>query len=90
MTSDPFIITFSAWLILPLLWLVYVLPMIIANSRHHQDLTAIWALNLFGGWTIVGWVIALVWSLTDYVREADIGQLKPAVRRSPTKRFNYG
>ena len=32
-------------------------PTDIANTRNDRNLTAIWALNLFGGWTIVGWVI---------------------------------
>jgi hypothetical protein len=40
----------------------YFLPTIIAAFRHRQ-LAAIFALNLFLGWTVVGWVAALVMSL---------------------------
>lgn len=39
----------------------YFLPAILAWSK--SDFWAIFALNLFLGWTIVGWVVALVWAL---------------------------
>jgi hypothetical protein len=42
----------------------YMMPTIIALSRHHRDRNAIAILNLFLGWTFVGWVIAFVWSFT--------------------------
>lgn len=43
----------------------YFLPTIIAKSRRRPNTGAIFALNLFVGWTLVGWVIALVWALTE-------------------------
>jgi T4 superinfection immunity protein len=42
---------------------LYFLPTIIARSANHRQLTAIFALNLLLGWTILGWVAALVWAL---------------------------
>ena len=48
-----------------LLIVVYLMPLIIATSRNHKNATAISVLNVFLGWTFVGWVIALVWALTD-------------------------
>lgn len=42
---------------------LYALPTLIAWRRKSRDVMAIGALNLFLGWTFVGWVIALVWSL---------------------------
>jgi hypothetical protein len=30
-------------------------------GRAKRDSMAIFALNLLGGWTVVGWVAALVW-----------------------------
>jgi hypothetical protein len=48
---------------------VYVLPSIVAGSRHKRNLGAIVALNLLAGWTVVGWVAALVWALTHDRRE---------------------
>jgi hypothetical protein len=43
---------------------LYFLPTIIARSRHLPEGTAIAMLNLFLGWTFIGWVIALIWAIT--------------------------
>lgn len=43
----------------------YFLPTIIASSRRHLNGTAIFVLNLLLGWTLLGWVLALVWSFTS-------------------------
>ena len=43
---------------------IYMLPTLIADSRHHKNVNAIGALNLLLGWTLIGWVLALVWALT--------------------------
>ena len=42
---------------------VYFLPSFIAFSRAHKDRLVIFLLNLFLGWTFLGWVWALIWSL---------------------------
>jgi hypothetical protein len=48
-------------------FLMYFLPSIIALARHKRDITAIILLNLFLGWTMIGWIVALVWAVkTDY------------------------
>jgi len=44
--------------------LVYFLPTIVAASRQHQNGLPIFVVNLFLGWSLIGWVIALAWSLT--------------------------
>ena len=43
---------------------IYVLPAIVARHRGKKNAGAICALNLLLDWTLVGWVIALVWALT--------------------------
>jgi len=43
--------------------ILYFLPSIIAFARSKRDATSIFVLNLFLGWTLIGWVIALVWAL---------------------------
>lgn len=43
---------------------VYFLPAIIAASREHHQGGSIFVLNLFLGWTVLGWVIALIWSVS--------------------------
>ena len=44
--------------------LVYFLPAIVGFYRKHHRAWAIFALNLFLGWTVVGWIVALVWATT--------------------------
>ncbi|MDD5339450.1 MAG: superinfection immunity protein, partial [Dehalococcoidales bacterium] len=49
------------------LWLLgivlYFLPTIIALARHHINSLAIFVVNFLTGWSFIGWVIALVWSV---------------------------
>jgi RsiW-degrading membrane proteinase PrsW (M82 family) len=45
-----------------LLILGYCLPAIIASRRKHPNTTSITLLTLLLGWTLIGWVVALVWS----------------------------
>jgi hypothetical protein len=44
-------------------FLFYFLPTIVAFARSKRDLLAIFLLNFFLGWSVVGWVIALVWAV---------------------------
>ena len=45
------------------LWSVmYFLPTIIAAIRSKRDLLAIFLLNLFLGWSVIGWIVALIWA----------------------------
>jgi hypothetical protein len=42
----------------------YLLPSIIAFKRGHHQRVAVLLVNIFAGWTFIGWVAALVWSAT--------------------------
>lgn len=44
--------------------LVYLGPAIVAGLRRHPQRSAILVLNLLLGWTLLGWVAALVWAWT--------------------------
>ena len=44
---------------------VYFLPTIIAVCRTHPRPWAIFALNLIGGATVVGWWGALIWAVSN-------------------------
>jgi len=41
---------------------VYALPIIVADRRNVIDTKGILSLNLFFGWTVVGWAAALIWA----------------------------
>ncbi|MFH1032812.1 MAG: superinfection immunity protein [Chloroflexota bacterium] len=51
-------------LVLPTL-AVYFAPTIVAITRRAKNISGIVLLNIFGGWTFVGWVISLVWAIID-------------------------
>lgn len=44
-------------------FVMYFLPVIVALVRSRRDTVSIFLLNLFLGWTFIGWVVALVWAL---------------------------
>jgi len=44
---------------------MYFVPTIIAIIRQHRNGVPVALLNLFLGWTVIGWIIALIWSTTD-------------------------
>lgn len=43
----------------------YFIPSTVANIRNHSKFTSILILNVFLGWTFLGWVVALVWACTE-------------------------
>lgn len=50
------------WLIV--LFVIYFVPTIVAIRRGHPQEGAITIINLFLGWTFIGWVVALAWACT--------------------------
>jgi len=42
--------------------LIYILPSFVADKRKHPQNGPITIINLFLGWTLIGWVIALAWA----------------------------
>jgi hypothetical protein len=54
----------------------YFIPYIVAKQNKSQNSGAIGALNFFLGWTLVGWVVALVWAMS---KDANVGQPPPPV-----------
>src|SRR5688572_12949173 len=71
---------------------VYFLPTIVALARGHHNAVAILLLNLFLGWTGIGWILALVWSATTVLPARAQGpgavpQLAPA--QAATKRCPF-
>lgn len=44
-------------------FIFYFIPSYIALKRHKRNKLAIILLNLLTGWTVIGWVVSLVWSV---------------------------
>ena len=47
------------------LFAIYMIPTWVAERRKHKNKGAILVLNLLLGWTMIFWVVALVWACTD-------------------------
>jgi hypothetical protein len=54
--------TFFFFPVFGLGFVMYFLPSIIALARSKRDLLAIFLLNFFLGWSVIGWIVALVWA----------------------------
>ena len=52
-----------------LAFLIYFFPTIVVLNRNHRSTGAIFVVNLFLGWTLLGWVVALAWSFTNPMQE---------------------
>ncbi|WKN20794.1 superinfection immunity protein [Azotobacter vinelandii] len=63
---------------------LYMLPTIEAWLRKHENLASIALLNLFLGWSLIGWVAALVWA---FKRQAPTGTAgaQESVQQEPEK-----
>jgi hypothetical protein len=66
----PLISANPGWMValVPLATLAYLAPFLIAFERRHRFLWTIGAINLATGWTILGWLAALVWAVNKDVR----------------------
>ena len=67
----------AAVLFFPLALALYFLPSIEGWLADHPSMGALLALNLFLGWTLLGWVAALVWALKKPSRTVFIAQESP-------------
>jgi len=47
----------------------YFIPSLVAMKRDHPNAVPIFLVNAFFGWTVIGWVGALVWSFTAFKKE---------------------
>jgi hypothetical protein len=54
----------AAIFVLLFLMAIYFVLAIVAITRHHHNTLAIFVTNLLLGWTLLGWVAALIWACT--------------------------
>lgn len=50
---------------------IYFLPSILAYRKQHINKIAILILNIFLGWTLIGWVGSLVWAVSTNEENRD-------------------
>ena len=61
---------------------LYFLPWIVANRRGHHQLDSVVVLNLFGGWTVIAWIAALIWACSAVDESLKPKALSEKVERS--------
>ncbi|WP_313048650.1 superinfection immunity protein [Pseudomonas soli] len=62
--------SFGAFILLAITVIIYFLPTVIAGKRGHPNGTPIFLLNLFLGWTLIGWLAALIWSASAFTAQS--------------------
>jgi len=59
----------------------YCLPALIAGRRNTEKKNYITLLNLLMGWTIIGWIAAFIWAVTD--KQLPVPQVAPQIPPPP-------
>ena len=54
--------------VIPALFVLYMLPAIIAYNRRHHNVVPITIINICFGWTFLGYVAVLAWSFSSPAR----------------------
>ncbi len=49
---------------------VYFAPSIFATRREHPNSLPIIIVNVFFGWTLIGWVVALAWAASSFEKSS--------------------
>ena len=50
---------------------IYFIPSLIAHRKKKRDFTPILLINIFLGWTLIGWVVALIWAVSSEKKITD-------------------
>jgi len=67
---------------------IYIIPSIVAILRKHQYIVQIVIVNLFFGFTLVGWVGALIWAFWPQ-RNENVGNDIPPIIAPPTVNITF-
>ena len=70
---------------LPFLFFSF-LPTIVAAMRHSRHVVAIFLVNFFLAWTVIGWIVALIWAITSQPRW-DYRYGQPFYPQNPYRRW---
>ena len=49
--------------------ILYFIPTMVVMANHHTHAAGVFLLNLLLGWTLLGWVAALVWAVSKPVQQ---------------------
>jgi MYXO-CTERM domain-containing protein len=71
---------FAALVLVALAFFLYFLPAFV--GRRKQNFGAIFVLNLLLGWTLIGWVVALVWAVAKETASTQVIVNQPPLAAS--------
>ena len=80
----PFLPGVLGWTIIVVCLIPYFLPTIIAMMRNNPNAGGIFAVNFLLGWTFIGWVACLIWSLSETRTTVIVNNTPPQNYSSPT------
>jgi hypothetical protein len=63
---------------------VYLLPTFQAKSKGHLDIGSIAVINIFFGWTVIGWFVALIWACSGNT-QSNHGNREISIPRVPPR-----
>ena len=55
--EDAYVAILTVWIAI----YIYLFPWLVSWCRRHNNSLSIFVMNFFLGWTLVGWVAALIW-----------------------------
>jgi uncharacterized membrane protein len=61
---------------------IYFIPAIVAYDRKHPSRAGILTLNLFLGWTFIGWVVSLAWAFSGERQERTAEEFEASRQRA--------
>lgn len=64
----------NGFVYLAVLLVLYLIPSVIAYRRWHRNFKPIFVLNIFLGWTFLGWLVCLVWSLSSNTQPKEVAE----------------
>jgi hypothetical protein len=68
----------GAWIVIFLAIIFYLLPCVISASRGCKHGGMIFMINLLFGWTILGWIAALIWAIVEAPEAEPLAAIAPA------------
>ena len=72
---------------------IYLIPFLISMGRNGRSTTLIFVLNFFMGWTVIGWIIALIWAFLSQPNPVPAEPIEKTrslpITTQSTRRFAY-
>ena len=77
---------FIGIILVTFIYVIYFIPFIVANLKKHTNELGIFVVNLAFGWTFLGWIVALVWSLVNPI---EVSIAKKKKKSKPKKKYTH-